>query len=100
HDKAYLVSVECECVKGMERHYAQLAMPRHYVLGNHCVGTLTKAEFSQHTKGTGGHESFEAAGVTFLVLDACYREDGTPYGRKNFNWQDANLPKAELAWME
>ena len=38
--------------------------------------------------------------MTFLILDACFREDGTPYERKNFHWQDANLPKAELAWLE
>ncbi len=99
-DQADSVEREIEWLKVMEQHYAALAMPRRYVLGNHCVGTLTKAEFAQHTKATGGHESFEAAGVTFLILDACFREDGTPYERKNFNWQDSNLTPAELAWLE
>jgi alkaline phosphatase len=99
-DQADSVEREIGWLKEMEQHYARLTLPRHYVLGNHCVGTLTKAEFAQHTKGTGGHDSFEVAGATFLILDACYREDGTPYERKYFNWQDANLPKAELAWLE
>jgi alkaline phosphatase len=99
-DQADSVEREMEWLKTMEQHFAKLEMPRHYVLGNHCVGTLTKQEFAQHTKAAGGHASFESGSVTFLLLDACFREDGAPYERKNFNWQDANLPKAELAWLE
>lgn len=99
-DQADSVEREIEWLRVMESHYARLAMPRHYVLGNHCVGTLTKQEFAAHTQSTGGHGSFEAGGVTFLILDACFRADGTPYARKNFDWKDANLPPAELAWLE
>lgn len=99
-DQADSVEREIEWLKTMEAHFAKLSMPRHYVLGNHCVGTLTKKEFAAHTKAPGGHASVEENGVTFLILDACFREDGTPYERKNFNWQDSNLPKAELAWLE
>jgi predicted phosphodiesterase len=99
-DQADSVEREIEWLKTMESHFARLSIPRHYVLGNHCVGTLTKQEFAAHTKSAGGHAAFEENGVTFLILDACFREDGTPYERKNFNWQDANLPKAELAWLE
>jgi predicted phosphodiesterase len=99
-DQADSVEREMEWLKTMESHFTKLSMPRHYVLGNHCVGTLTKQEFAAHTKAPGGHETFEENGVTFLILDACFRKDGTPYERKNFNWQDANLPKAELAWLE
>lgn len=99
-DQADSVEREITWLKIMESHFSKLEMPRHYVLGNHCVGTLTKQEFAQHTKAAGGHASFESGGVTFLILDACFREDGTPYERKNFHWQDANLPKAELGWLE
>ena len=99
-DQADSVDQEIEWLRVMERHYAKLAMPRHYVLGNHCVGTLNKREFAANTGASGGHASFEAGGVTFLLLDSGFREDGTPYERKNFNWQDANLPKSELAWLE
>jgi alkaline phosphatase len=99
-DQADSVEKEIEWLKTMESHFAKLTMPRHYVMGNHCVGTLTKQEFAAHTKAAGGHAAFENGGVTFLILDACFREDGTPYERKNFHWQDANLPKAELAWLE
>ncbi|WP_395743935.1 metallophosphoesterase [Prosthecobacter sp.] len=99
-DQADSVEREIEWLKTMESHFEKLTMPRHYVLGNHCVGTLTKQEFAANTKAAGGHAAFEENGVTFLILDACFREDGTPYERKNFHWQDANLPKAELAWLE
>lgn len=99
-DQADEVDKEIEWLKTIEQHYAKLVMPRHYVIGNHCVGTLTKQEFAAHTASPGGHSSFEVGGLTFLILDACFREDGTPYSRKNFNWQDANLPASELAWLE
>lgn len=99
-DQAASVEQEVEWLKVMESHYSPLTMPRHYVLGNHCVGTLTKAEFAQHTEAGGGHRAIEAGGVTFLLLDACFREDGVEYQRKNFHWQDANLPPSELSWLE
>jgi predicted phosphodiesterase len=99
-DQADSVEQEIGWLKTMEQHYAALTMPRHYVLGNHCVGTLTKREFAEHTKAPGGHAVFESAGITFIILDACFREDGTPYERKNFHWQDSNVPKQELTWLE
>jgi alkaline phosphatase len=99
-DQADSVEKEIEWLKTMESHYARLSMPRHYVLGNHCVGTLTKQEFAANTKASGGHESFEACGVTFIILDACFRSDGTPYSRKNFDWKDSNIPASQLSWLE
>ena len=99
-DQADSVEKEIEWLQTMESHFAKLSMPRHYVLGNHCVGTLTKQEFAANTKASGGHESFESGGVTFLILDACFRSDGTPYSRKNFDWKDANLPASQLSWLE
>jgi predicted phosphodiesterase len=99
-DQADSVEKEIEWLKTMESHFARLSMPRHYVLGNHCVGTLTKQEFAANTKAAGGHESFEAGGVTFIILDACFRSDGTPYSRKNFDWKDSNIPTSQLAWLE
>jgi len=39
-------------------------------------------------------------GYHFVVLDACFRSDGEPYGRKNFNWTDSNIPAAEIEWLK
>lgn len=99
-DQADSVDREIEWLRTMESHFARLSMPRLYVLGNHCVGTLTKQEFAANTKASGSFESFEAGGVTFVILDSCFRSNGTPYSRKNFDWKDANVPKDELAWLE
>jgi alkaline phosphatase len=33
------------------------------------------------------------------VLDSCYRGDGQPYGRKNFEWTDPNIPRQEIEWL-
>lgn len=99
-DQADSVDREIEWLKTMESHFARLSMPRHYILGNHCVGTLTKQEFAANTKASGSYESFEAGGVTFVILDSCFRSDGTPYSRKNFDWKDANVPKDELSWLD
>ena len=34
------------------------------------------------------------------MLDACFRSDGQPYGRNNFEWTDANIPAEELEWLQ
>src|SRR5262245_48118577 len=34
-------------------------------------------------------------GVHFVVLDACFRDDGKPYERKNSKWTDSNIPAAQ-----
>lgn len=99
-DQADEVEQEIAWLKEIEARFARLNMPRHYVLGNHCVTTLTKAEFAAHTGLGEPHTHFDEGGVRFIILDACYREDGTPYGRKNFTWQDANIPAAELDWLK
>lgn len=70
-----------------------------FVLGNHCVGELTKAEFLQAVGQKESYFSFNCKGVHLVVLDACFRADGEPYGRHNFQWTDANLPPAELEWL-
>ena len=34
-----------------------------------------------------------------MVLDACFRADGVPYGRKNYKWTDTEIPPAERKWL-
>ena len=100
-DKAATVEQETEWLGTIEKHFARLSMPRHYVLGNHCVTTLTKAEFAAHSGASKQpHYAFDEAGVRFLVLDACYREDGVAYGRDNFDWKNTAIPAAELEWLQ
>jgi len=99
-DQAPEVEREIAWLKTVEKVFARVKAPRHYVLGNHCVGTLTKAEFAEHTAAARTpHYSFDQGGVHFVVLDSCYRTDGEHYSRKNFDWTDANIPAHELEWL-
>lgn len=100
-DQATTPEQEVEWLKTIEQRYSRLHMPRHYVLGNHCVATLTKAEFAAHTGAAlSGYSAFEQNGVRFILLDACYREDGTAYGRNNAHWQDCHIPAQEISWLK
>ena len=58
-DAAPTVEGEIENLKKIEREFSQLACPRHYVLGNHCVYTLTKEEFLANS---GAEKSFYSFG--------------------------------------
>ncbi|MEQ1860444.1 MAG: metallophosphoesterase [Chthoniobacteraceae bacterium] len=99
-DQAQSVDEEIAWLQRVEKVFARAKAPRHYVLGNHCVGTLTKAEFAAHTAANRSpHYSFDLGRTHFIVLDACYRHDGQAYGRKNFDWTDSNIPPQELEWL-
>lgn len=74
---------------------------KHYVLGNHCVEMLTKKEFMDCLgKNHLPHYSFDFGKFHFVVLDACFRKDGTPYHRQNFHWTDAYVPESQLDWLK
>ncbi|WP_417385293.1 metallophosphoesterase family protein [Gimesia sp.] len=77
-----------------------IPFPKYYVLGNHCVDQLKKEEFLQGVGQKESFYSFDQNGCHFVVLDSCFKSDGTPYGRKNFKWTDANIPAEELAWLQ
>jgi alkaline phosphatase len=98
-DAAPDVQQEIGFLEAIEKEYARFRGKRHYVLGNHCVHTLTKQEFIDHCAMEEAHYSFDHGDFHFIVLDACYRKDGVAYGRKNSNWTDANIPPAELKWL-
>lgn len=83
----------------IEKTFAQCQAPRHYVFGNHCVERLTKQQFIEHTAATAPHYSFDVASFHFIVLDGCYRSDGTPYGGGEHEWEDSMIPDDELAWL-
>lgn len=98
-DAADSVETEQKYLSAIDRQFASIADDRHYVLGNHCVDTLTKQEFLGQVGQDRSYYSFDRGGFHFVVLDSCFRGDGQPYGRKNFDWTDANVPAAELEWL-
>ena len=91
-EKAYLATIA--------KRFAATRGEHHYVLGNHCVQALTKPEFLGIVGRPKSYYSFDVGGYHFLVLDACFRTDGEPYGRKNFNWTDSTIPAEEIVWLK
>ena len=98
-DKAKEVEVELGYLKRIHQDFCKLPGDQHYVLGNHCVDTLTKEEFLGVVGQEKSYYSFDQGGVHFVVLDSCFLKDGTPYGRNNSRWNDANFPQEELDWL-
>ena len=99
-DAADSVETEQRYLKTINREFAAICEDRHYVLGNHCVDMLTKQEFLGGVERERSYYSFDCGGFHFIVLDACFRGDGQPYGRKNAHWTDANIPAAEIDWLK
>lgn len=99
-DAADSVETEKKWLERINQDFSGLSPNRHCVLGNHCVDTLTKEEFLGEVGQEKSYYSFEVNGVHFVVLDACFRSDGKPYGRKNSKWDDANIPEEEVEWLE
>ena len=98
-DAADTVETEQRYLRTINREFSAIAKDRHYVLGNHCVDTLTKTEFLDGVEQKQSYYSFDRGDFHFVVLDACFRKDGKPYGRKNSKWNDANIPAAEMDWL-
>jgi alkaline phosphatase len=98
-DAADAVATEQQWLGRINKEFTAISKDRHYVLGNHCVDTLTKAEFLGGVEQARSFYSFDQSGFHFIVLDACFRTDGMPYGRKNSRWDDANIPPAEAEWL-
>jgi alkaline phosphatase len=99
-DAADSVATELAYLKAVNRKFSAISKDRHYVLGNHCVDTLTKEEFLDGVAQKKAYYSFDRGGVHFVVLDACFTSAGKPYGRKNSKWNDANIPSDEVDWLK
>lgn len=99
-DAADTVDTERKYLETINREFSAICSTRHYVLGNHCVDTLTKDEFLGEVEQPRSYYSFDQGGIHFVVLDSCFRSDGQSYGRKNFQWTDANIPAVELEWLK
>ncbi len=99
-DAADSVETERRYLAEINRPFSAISTDRHYVLGNHCVDTLTKEEFLAGIKRERSYYSFDRKGIHFIVLDSCFRSDGIAYGRRNFQWTDPNIPPEELEWLK
>jgi alkaline phosphatase len=78
----------------------------HVLLGNHDLATLTKREFIEGAGLPGGgdeesgwYDSFDCGDVHLIVLDSNYHQDGTPFGAGDFQWDNAWISEAQIAWL-
>jgi predicted phosphodiesterase len=99
-DAADSVEAEQAYLDQVSKVFATIPGRKHYVLGNHCVDTLTKEEFLARVGAKESFYSFDMGGYHFVALDSCFRSDGKPYGRKSSVWTDANIPAHELDWLQ
>ncbi|YCM42217.1 metallophosphoesterase [Verrucomicrobiaceae bacterium 227] len=101
-DAAKTVEEETSYLKSIAKVLDEAGVPRHHVLGNHCVATLTKEEFFEHSGQAvkKGYYSVDLKGVHVVILDACFNKKMEAYGRDNFQWTDANIPPAEMEWLK
>lgn len=92
-------------LRRIESVFEKFKGPRYHVLGNHDMDGLSKSEFLTAAKNTGippdqSYYIFSRKGVRFIVLDANFRSDGSPYDHGHFAWDDANVPPAEVGWLK
>ena len=99
-DAAPTVELETGYLRTINAVFKSSGLPIHYVLGNHCLATLTKAQFFKETDKKAGHYSFDEAGVHCVVLDACFNSKMENYAPGNFSWSDPNIPKEQQEWLK
>ncbi len=91
-------------LKKIESVFKSYKGPSYHVLGNHDMDCISKEDFLQYTSNPGNADkktyySFDVRNIRFIVLDANFNEDGTPYDSGNFDWTQAYLPKEQLEWL-
>lgn len=91
---------ELEALEAIEAQFAAFRCPGHYVLGNHDLHHLSKEEFGEATGARRPYYAFDSGGIHFVILDACYRQDGEPYHRGNFEWTNTAIPPDEIEWLK
>ncbi len=92
-------------LRSIETVFRQFKGARYHVLGNHDTDRISKGQFLENIENTGISRSrsfyaFDKNGVHFVVLDANFRADGSPYDKGNFDWRAAHVPPEQLAWLE
>ncbi len=85
----------------MDEQFRKYTGERHYLMGNHDLGDLSKADFIGATSGAfkASNYYFDHGGFRFIVIDANYREDEVSYDRGNFSWADTYVPQRQVVWI-
>ncbi len=73
--------------------------PIHYVLGNHDLYNLSKAEFLAAVERDDTYYSFDLSGFHFVILDAEYNHPGEDDYDHVFMRVKCRIPRHELDWL-
>jgi predicted phosphodiesterase len=89
----------------IEKEFQTFNGPCFHVLGNHEEANISKDQFlSRVTNGNfpkaKNYYAFEKKGFQFIVLDANYNPNGTPYNKGNFDWKKCHIPRSQLEWLK
>jgi alkaline phosphatase len=92
-------------LKTYENEFSKFKGKRYHVLGNHDMDSISKEQFLRNIENTDiesakSYYYYENKGMRFIVLDANFKEDGTPYHKGNFDWKDTNIPQSQLFWLK
>ncbi len=88
----------------IEAEIQRFGGPTYHVLGNHDMDNISKPQMLAGITNTGiargrSYYAFSHHGLRFVVLDACYLENGESYNHGNFDYRDTWVPAAELEWL-
>jgi alkaline phosphatase len=92
--------IELGFLKTINSEFKMAGVPTQYVLGNHCLAAMSKADFLSEVGQAQAHSSMDINGWHLVFLDACYRRDETPYDSGNYVWTDTEIPLAQRDWLE
>ncbi len=79
--------------------FAGLQCPLYYVVGNHDLYDLSKAEFLAATGGDATYYSFDLGGFHFAILDAEYNDPNESDYDHVFMRVKCRIPVQELDWL-
>jgi alkaline phosphatase len=100
-DKAPDRATELEYLRAIRQALAQYTGEKHFVLGNHDLARLSKAEYLANCGAISqqSYYSFNAGGYHFVILDAGFTKAGAAYDAGNFQWKDSCIPAAQQEWL-
>lgn len=89
----------------VEKEFAKYKGDRFHVFGNHDVDSISKKDFLSIAGNSGispdrSFYGFQKNGFKCIVLDACFRSDGSPYNKGDYEWTDTIIPDFELDWLK
>ena len=92
-------AAELAFLRQIDHQFKKAGAPRMYVLGNHCVYSLSKGDFLGAVGQDRPYFSRDVGGWHVVVLDACNRKDEVEYDKGNFEWTDTEIPEQQREWL-